>query len=433
MNFRSVAPVALLAALALPASAQSAAEPEAAPQREEDLNLTLPTDEWYVPKSTLQFGVRMLSKGANVKFGNLGSVALRASGADANGNYNYDNGRVSKDAARSPYETPYGFRQDNADTAVGTATLYGEDLGNGRYAAHRVTRAEAGGPLTDVVVGEGVKYDPAYSREWAVNSASQIDGTLVRMSNFGARSDGATAEKDEGISGGVEMSLGRAIGKFGQKTEWGITAGVALNTLNAKTGGTVRSTLLTYTDIFRLSGPANGATGGPTFVDFDTSTEANDNSNETTVPIGATPELTGQTSSLVGGVDVAGNWQIKGAYFLLRVGPTIRTQLSERWGLSASVGLAGAFAGSRYSVVEQITVPDLAEPIIDDKFSTESKFLPGFYADLNVDWLATERTGLFAGVNMQQLGTYDQTVEGRTAKIDLGNAIGIRGGISIKF
>lgn len=432
MNFRFVLPAALCAALVLPAPAQTD-DPTPPPPKEEELALTLPTDEWYVPKNTLQFGVRALNSGASVRFGNLGSVALRPSGVDSSGNYTYDNGRVKKDVLRPPYETPYGFRQENADTAAGSFTLYGEDLGNGRYAAHQVTRATAGGPLTDVVVGEGLKYDPAYSREWAVISGAQIDGTLVRMSNFGARSEGATAQKDEGVNGGVEMSLTRAIGKFGSRLEWGLSAGVTLNSLSAKTGGTVRSTLLTYSDTFRLAGPANGALGGPTFADFDTSKEGNDNSRETTVPISATPESTGQTTSTVGGVDVLGNWRLKGAYFLVRLGPTIRTQLSDRWGINASIGIAGAFAGSRYSILEQITIPELTEPIIEDKFSTESKFLTGYYADVNVDWFATERTGLFAGVAMQQLDGYDQSVAGRTAKIDFGSAVGIRGGISIKF
>jgi hypothetical protein len=434
MNFRSVAPAALLAVLVSPAFAQSPAAPEETPpQRAEDLALTLPTDEWYVPKSTLTVGVRMLSKGINVKFGNLGSVAMRSSGPDANGNYVYDSGTVGKDSARSPYETPYGWREENTNTAVGTPTFYGEDLGNGRYAAHRVTRAEAGGPLTDTVVGEGVKFDAARSRVWSVDSESQITGTEVRMSNYGARSDGATAEKDEGMSGGVEMSLARTLGRFGQKTEWGLSAGVALNTMNAKTGGTVRSTLITVSDYFRLSGPANGAKSGPTFVDFDPNTEGNDQSNETTVPISATPERSGETTTTPGGIDVNGNWQVKGAYFLVRLGPTIRTQLSERFGMSAMVGVAGAFSGSRYSVMEQLTIPELNEPVMEERNDTVSKLLTGFYADLNVDWYATDRTGLFAGVSMQHFGDYEQEVAGRTAKIELGSAVGIRGGISIKF
>lgn len=76
---------------------------------------------------------------------------------------------------------------------------------------------------------------------------------------------------------------------------------------------------------------------------------------------------------------------------------------------------------------------DVAQPITTTEQNSESKFLPGYYADVNVEWRANQTTGLFGGVSVQQLGDYDQTVGGRTAKIDLGNAVGIRGGISIRF
>ncbi len=78
-------------------------------------------------------------------------------------------------------------------------------------------------------------------------------------------------------------------------------------------------------------------------------------------------------------------------------------------------------------------MPDAASPITEDVSSSDAKLLGGFYADVNVDWVATERTGLFAGVTMQQLGSYEQEVGGRTAKIDFGSAAGIRGGLSYKF
>jgi hypothetical protein len=111
----------------------------------------------------------------------------------------------------------------------------------------------------------------------------------------------------------------------------------------------------------------------------------------------------------------------------------VRTQLTTRLGLSASAGVAGAYTGSRYSVVESLTVPDIPDPISTTEESVTNKFLSGFYADVNVDWRLNERTGLFGGVSMQQLGDYDQSVGGRTAKIDLGNAVGLRGGINIRF
>lgn len=431
MNLRSVSTVAVLAALFVPAFAQSASSEE-----EENLRLTLPTDEWYVPKNKATFGFRVLDKGANVKFGNLGNIGnARTIGPDSSGNYVYDTGTVQKDALRDQFETK---NAPDTATKVGTPTYYGEPIGNGRYRAHQVTRAEEGGPLTDVVVGEGLSYNAAYARTWGVSSAGQIDGTLVRMSNYSTVSEGGSFEKKEGMNAGIELSLSRVMGKVGRRFEWSLEAGLALNPVNAKTGGTVRSTLSVYSDYFRLAGPvADGVTGGPKFADFDTTKEGDDQSLETTVPIGATPDTTvpgaGQTELIAGGANVMGNWQVKGAYFLVRVGPQLRTQLTERFGISAGLGLAGAFSGTRYSVYESVQVPDLTDPVVEERSDAQSAFLGGFYADLNVDWAANERTGLFAGVNMQSLGGYDQEVGGRTAKIDFGSAVGVRGGLSFKF
>lgn len=433
MNLRPVSTVALMAALVVPAFAQSASS---TPDEEANLALTLPTDEWYVPKNSLHFGMRILSKGAQVRFGNLGSITnSRATGPDASGNYVYDTGYVKKDALRDQFETKSA---PDPDTKVGTPTFYGEPIGNGRYRAHQVTRAEEGGALTDTVVGEGLSYNAAVSREWAAASTSLIDGTLLRMSNYSARSEGAFAEKREGMNSGIELSLSRVFGKLGNRIEWGLAGGVALNPVNSKTGGAVRATLSVYSDYFRLAStlPA-GVKSGPTFADFNTTVDGDDQSLETTVPVGATPDTTvagtGKTVTTAGGAAIDGNWKIKGAYFLMRVGPQLRAQLTERLGLSASIALAGAFSGTRYTVFESLTVPDLPDPITEEAEDAKGAFLTGLYADVNVDWAVTERTGLYAGVNMQKFGSYDMEVGGRTAKIDFGNAVGIRGGMNFKF
>lgn len=432
MNLRSVSTVALLAALVAPAFAQSASSTD----EEANLALTLPTDEWYVPKNSLHFGVRVMSKGAQVRFGNLGSISsLRATGPDASGNYVYDTGYVKKDALRDPFETKSA---PDPETKVGTPTYYGEPIGNGRYLAHQVTRAEEGGELTDTVVGEGLSYNPAFSREWAASSTSLIDSTLLRMSNFSAKSEGAFAEKKEGVNSGIELSMSRVMGKLGTRFEWGLTGGIALNPINSKTGGAVRATLSVYSDYFRLGGTLpDGVKSGPTFGDFNPSVDGDDQSLETTVPVGATPDTTvagtGKTVTTPGGAVIDGNWKIKGAYFLMRFGPQVRAQLTERLGLSASIGLAGAFSGTRYTVFESLTVPELPDPITEEADNAKSAFLGGLYADVNLDWSVTERTGLYAGVNMQKFGSYDMEVGGRTAKIDFGSTMGVRGGMNFKF
>lgn len=440
MNLRSVSTVALLAALFVPAFAQSASSDE-----EANLSLTLPTDEWYVPKNKITFGYRVLGSGIKANFGHLGSITPRTivgtltvakPGTTTNETitvttHTYDNGSVRSDYQRADElltTTP-------ATPTDGQAISYGVYPGNGRYQTW--VTSNSGGTITNTQMTDQLSYQQGVTRYWGYANSSQIANDRVALSTYGATSEGGTAEKKEGMSGGLEFTLSRDMGNVGKRFQWSLTAGLALNNMNAKTSGTVASTLNVHTDYFQLNGPAPTGTtlGGPSYGDLtraDGTTATN--GLETTTTIGDTPIAGASTDTpIAGGATLLGNWKIKGAYLLMRVGPTIRTQLSERFGISAGIGLAGAYAGSRYSVIESLTVPDLASPITESADSVENKFVGGFYADLNVDWVANERTGLFAGVNVQHLSSYDQQVAGRTAKIDFGSAVGLRGGMSFKF
>lgn len=439
MNLRSVSTVAVLAALIVPAFAQSASSTS---DEEANLALTLPTDEWYVPKNTITFGVRVLGNGIKANFGNLGSMPTRTieqkvtvakPGTTTNETIeiitrSYDNGSMRQD-----YQRPDELLPTSVSPTDGAALSYGVYPGNGRYQTW--ISSNSGGTITNTQVSDQLSYQQGVTRYWNYASASQIQNDRVAMSTYSARSEGATAAKEEGLNSGLELTVSRDLSAAGKRFQWSLTAGIALNNMNAKTGGTIASTLAIHTDYYQLNGPAPTGTtlGGPSYVDLTrpdgtTSTDG----QETTTTIGDTP-VSSSDSLIAGGASIQGNWKVKGAYMLVRVGPTLRTKISERFGLSASLGVAGAYAGSRYSVVETLDIPDVLEPITESIDNVKNKFLGGFYADVNVDWVANERTGLFAGVNMQNLGGYDQEVGGRTAKIDFGSAIGVRGGLSFKF
>lgn len=418
MNLRFLAQVGLLStAVAVRTVAQSASSEE-----ESNLSLTLPTDEWYVPKNKVSFGYRVLTSGVKAKFGNLGTVdSIRSVAAASEGEVSrtYDTGYVSKDSYRANEYDSNG----NVTTTPGT-----------RYQAY-ITNADGSQTLTV----DQIAYTPGQTRTWGYNVADQVTPGVLALSNYSAVTEGGSASKKEGMSGGLELTASREMGKVGsERFQWSLTAGVALNGINAKTAGSVTSTLVRYTDFYRISDPSYvGIDAGtqPQFVDAyaaDGTTVVNSQGIETTVPLSSTP-IGSETVSTAGDATVKGNWKIKGAYFMVRFGPTVRTQVTERFGISAGLGLAGAYAGTRYSAVESIDIENVSESITQEVDSATSKFLAGYYADMTVDFSATERTGLYAGVSLQHLGSYDQSVSGRTAKIDFGSSLGIRGGMSYKF
>ncbi len=153
---------------------------------------------------------------------------------------------------------------------------------------------------------------------------------------------------------------------------------------------------------------------------------------ETTVPLNQTPDesLTTNTST-PGGATVDGRWAIKGAYLMVKLGPSFHVQFNDHWEMSGSAGFAGAYAGSTYSAVETFTVADLPTDgtatagVQGIEESAANKFVTGYYADLTIQWTANETTGIYGGVTAQQLSSYEQMVAERTAKIDLGSTVGV--------
>lgn len=444
MTLRPFPKLAALILLGLPAlvAAQESSSEEERLQR-----LMSDTSAWYVPQHRVSIGFRMLNSGGKVSFGNLGSVPFEitvpalSEGAVAR---SYNNGAVNTDSVRLPERdengvqtsTPGGRYQTRADVTVNIVD------GNGNPVLD-----ESGNQVTQVVnvqSGDYRAYTPGYSRVWGYASDSQVtaDGTHIGMSTYSATSDGAGFVKEAGKSGGVEFQYVRTLSKPAARFQWGVLAGATLNGINSKTAGQIAATLHTRTDYYAL--PAGEAAPGPTpynsalaFDDYTAVTgDVFADAQETTVPIASLPDQHTETST-VGGVNIDGRWQIKGAYFMVKVGPTIRTQLTNRIGVNASAGYAGAYAGTVYSVAERFQVPNVPDVYVGDVSAVEesraTKFMSGFYADFNMEWAANERMGLFTGVTAQKFDGYDQEVGGRTARIDLGSSVGIRGGVSIRF
>lgn len=427
MSLRSCKSIATLALLALPAllAAQTSSAEEERLQR-----LMADTAQLYVPKNHVSVGFHLLSSGGNVQYGNLGIVASNVSPvapASAGAVTRiYNNGQVVTDMPR-PQET----------NAAGTQS----STPGGRYPA-TTTSTAADGTSTTVTVGDFLSYTPGLTRNWSYSSAAQVTTNgRIGFSTYSAMSDGGKVMKDSGASGGVEFEFSRVVGKISSRVVWGFAAGVALNTMSNKANGSVTSTLHANTDFYSLNGQAAPAAPHDT-ANARTDFLGSDGNIyplafETTRPLVDVPIAGASTSTdTLGGTTVNGNWQVKGAYFLMRVGPSLRAQLTTRLGLNASFGVAGAYAGSTYSAVESFAVPNLTGVLIktaNPEQSSATKLLSGYYADVNLELAINERTGFFGGVSAQKIASYDQTVGGRTARIDLGSSVGIRGGISFRF
>ena len=391
--------------------------------KEDERMAALMRDEaqWREPRTRVSVGIRVIESGGKIRFGNLGERTAAAIAPASEGVVDrvYDNGEVLADQLRSTEVDANGNQVP---------------LTNGRY-----TVKNADGKVVQDLIG----YQTGLTRNWNGKYDEQVGvhPGYVGFSSYSAISEGASLSKDQGVTGGLELTFSRDLGRMGRRIHWGLSTGVTLNSINSKTSGTISSTLRTQTDYYKVSNTVDPTMpyGTPSFTFlFDGEGNlVNDSGYETTVQLSNTPDGTlSSVNDQAGGAQVRGNWQVKGAYLMVKVGPTVRTQLTERFSLTASAGFAGAYAGTRYTAFEAFSIPSMGDLEIkseDPVGSTKTRFLSGYYADLTLDFAANDRTGLFGGLTAQQFDDYSQTLSGRTAKIDLGQAVGIRGGVSIRF
>lgn len=432
-------------------------------------------------KNSFSIGVRMIG-GANVTF----SGALGATSYTAQEWYDYHRGNGSNPyndgahGADSLGDVTGGRIKEDPTLTVTAAVV--RDLGgngiDGRFYTILMNGSEP--VLVDgkvVITGDYVAYDDSYTRNWSYSGASQLrmsdpgsgiydQVAMSAYSSMGAQ--GATATAKSSNTPGIELTMGRVIQRH-KRFEWGFTVGLGISEFNAKTRQSLPVRLQYVRDIYDIYStganfdqtPAKGALGDltvisqPTFNASGTGagglTYQNPNAEDPTAEINGTRETTNPISAeRVGeqqtGDDATGTvngfWQVKGVYYMLRVGPMARIPIGKRFSAYLSAGYMAAYAGSKFRYDENVILPDNTGTIstkvtnssgnvIDTK--ENQQYLSGFYADCNLEWWLSTRTGFYAGVAYERLGSYDQKFNGRKASVKMDNGLGLRFGVMTRF
>ena len=205
---------------------------------------------------------------------------------------------------------------------------------------------------------------------------------------------------------------------------------------------------LTYTDAD--GGTVDSGTNTLTFTNaYETTTalgigQGGDDSYAPT-PLGAQP---------VDGGTIDGYWQVKGVYYLFRIGPMIRVPIGKNFSASVSAGYIAAWAGSKMRFSETLVIPGITtkamavqDPrtpyvsttsgiqanMVSDVSKYNQKFLQGMYVDANFEWWISTRTGFYAGLVFEKLSSYSQQYAGRVATIKMDDGIGFHFGIITRF
>ncbi len=283
-----------------------------------------------------------------------------------------------------------------------------------------------------------------FTNTWSYSNASQATpGGDIAFHAYSATSLGGEHQAKAGTAAGWELQMSRNFGRIAHKIEFSIVAGFTFSDMNAKTTGTVPARLVTVTDVYSLNGQPV-PTAPYTAPSTTTVTVYDNNGNPVIGSDGSITTTTRDNTTLLsslpisrttttGTTDVNGRWQIKGAYYTFRLGPAFLIPLSERLKINIGAGVGLAYVGSDYLAEEDIVLPDTETTVTTQAVSARSAWLPVVYADADAEYWLTERTGFYLGASAQKSGSYDQTLDGRTARVDLGSTYGITSGITLRF
>lgn len=387
-------------------------------------NTAIPIEFLETSPWTVSAGARFSTEGATVNFGQLGRVSTTQSApppgfADENGNTKiprfYDDGAIGVDGLR-------GNEMDVAGNQLPSV--------NGRYQGRFV---DSNG--NETFAGDFLSYQDGRTRAWSAASESQVSGDTIAMHLYSSQSTGATAMSDSTASGGVEIAVNRRIRRFGRRVELGIGGLFALNDIDAGARETITADLIATTDFYRMYGtsPEEFPYTGPTFEDWTgPNGQKVTNGRETTTAIDQIA-FERQIITIPDGAIIDGAWKINGAYYVVRAGPMVRVFITNRLAVSFEAGFAAAFVGTDYEVREAMELPGLEKPLVTTEEDETSKVLTGFYGAGAVEYWMTERTNAYAGAAYESLDSYQQSVNGRTAEIDVGSTVTVRMGLTTRF
>lgn len=377
-------------------------------------------DEYvYVPRSTLSLGTRFFLRGPKTSYAGQG-------------------------------ENPSLVNPGGDQTTAGVGNIARTYIDGTISPDQRTVTINAGlGGETQVPISPDGR-----TNTWGYINASQLlaNGNIA----FHTYASEITDTAAHGVTGapntGMELILDHDMGKIGKKMKWSFTVGFSVADIHASTYLAVPTTISTLTDIYDLFGqvPPSAPYNSPSTISqtvFGAGGTVVSGSNTTT----ATQSVVQQI--LLGNVPI--NRQIdpvptttvnryftEGAYYTLRMGPMLTIPWGNHWKLNLSAGPDIFYLGTQLNVLEDLfiaTGEDFTK--LYQKYNT--KILPGYYVDVNLQYQLTDTAGLYVGGIYQGAGTFVQTMPSGTSpsgvglsytsKLDFGSQEGVKGGITVRF
>jgi hypothetical protein len=403
----------------LPVAGLRAADEEQKPVPEEIPNFSQLDEYIYVPKETLSLGTRFFLRGPKTSYQGQGVNPSAVDPGDQstvnvpNISRTYIDGTVSPDQRTVTINAGLGGEQQvpiasDGRTNAWSYTNQSQILTNGDIAFH------------------------TYSSEITDTSQHNVNGAP---------------------NAGLELILDRDMGKIGKKVKWSITAGFSIADIHSSTFTSVPTTITTLTDTYDLFGqvPPSAPYTSPNTISqqvYSAGGAVESGSTTTTASQSVTQQI------LLGNVplnrtstytytDTTNRYFNEGAYYTLRVGPMVTFPMGSHFKLNVSAGPDLIYLGSELNVLEDLTINPSEE--FQQLYQKEnSKIMPGYFVDVDLQYQLTETAGFYLGAIYQGAGSFTQSVPSGTdpntgaglsysSKLDFGNQEGFKGGMTVRF
>ena len=314
----------------------------------------------------------------------------------------------------------FGLNISGGFKGVGSTFAPGSPLANPRFTPHGDKyNYDDGYALPDV---SGSK--DGYSWYWGYDAANQVDAgaNTIAMHRTDARGmPGKKSRDDDGPNLGAEVAWNYELGR----DEWrqiyyGLEMAVNWMPFDISRNHSYDLTLTHVTDTYGYTPgttppsanlPYQGAYANGNFTIF--------------YPRQSTATTLASARFIVQQDFDANIWGF-------RIGPYIEYLPSEKWTLHLSGGLALGLIDANASWKETLSVTGGGTTSVSGG-GDDLSLLAGFYIGVSAQYKFNDRWSVEAGVQYQDIGTYDHNFGGRSVELDLSSSIFVHAGVSYSF
>lgn len=251
---------------------------------------------------------------------------------------------------------------------------------------------------------------------WGYQNSSQVSGGAIEFhSDQLATVPLGIEQTSEDLQYGAELNYQRALGTFFLSGRWGFEGALGYTDLDLNDRRSASGIMTHVIDRYPVIGvpptpPYNGPFQGPGPL------------------LGATPLRITTTETAF----TTSHQQLSGHAFGIRVGPFFEWNLTKQLGVALSAGLAFAETRVRYDFSETTTLQSGGTTITRGS-SAKSDLLYGNYVSGTIRYDFTRQWGVYGGAQFQQLNDLEQSVAGRTARLQQGATFYGIAGVSYRF